>query len=114
MRLKQYFNPDLRKAVELYHMAQRDTKVQLVRWVCDPDGYSLLLVRFTDEQGKKVSSLMSCDAPCGPDDAWVVRECTSCPREDESYMVQGQMADSRFEPCDAPDEPDDEHKYIGD
>lgn len=114
MRLKQYFNPDLRKAVREYHMAQRDTKVQLVRWVCDPEGYSLLLVRFTDEQGKKVSSLMSCDTPCGPDDEWVVRECMSCPREDEGYMVQGNMADSRFYPEGVPDEPDDEHKYIGD
>ncbi|MBR6030182.1 MAG: hypothetical protein IKP40_13950 [Clostridia bacterium] len=117
MRVKQQFNPDLRKAVQDYHLAQRDSGVQLVRWVCDPDGYSLLLVRFEDEQGRKVSGLMSCDAPWGPDDAWAVDEVRTCPREDEHDMVQGEMSlVSRFEDYDGDytEEDDDERKYIGD
>ena len=91
MRLKQGFNKQMLQAVQEYHLAQRDSHVRAIKWVCDPEGYALLLVRFTDEQGRKYSSLMSCDPPCGPDDGWTVDEVTACPREDEHSIVQVHM-----------------------
>ena len=120
MSVKQFFNTDMVKAVQEYHLSQRDRHVRVVRWVCDPEGYSSLLVRFVDEQGEKVSSLMNCDAPCGPDDKWVVNEVCHTEREKEREMVQAEMAVSRFAD-DVDDgrgefewECEDEHKYIGD
>ena len=120
MRLKQGFNAEMLRAVREYHIAQRDRHVTPVRWVCDPEGYALLLVRFEDEQGRKVSSLMSCSPAYSPYDGWTVDEVTTCPREDEHSIVQVQMLYSGGEvgwEADAPDEKEedkDEHRYIGD
>lgn len=117
MRLKQFFNTDMIKAVREYHLAQRDKHVMPIRWVCDPEGYPLLLVRFEDEDGKRISALMSCDAPCGPDDPWVVDEVAHTARENEHDMLQGEMAASRFgddTACEWDEEQEDEHKYLGD
>ena len=57
---------------------------------------------------------MSCDAPLEPDGEWVVDESMSCPREDEGYMVQGNMADSRFYPENIPEFPEHEKESDGD
>ena len=55
----QVFDPMLVKAVKEYHLPQRDKHVELVRFVCDPTGDPVLLVRFLDEQNKPWSSLMN-------------------------------------------------------
>lgn len=55
----QVFDPMLVKAVKEYHLPQRDKHIELVRFVCDPTGDPLLLVRFLDEQNKPWSSFMN-------------------------------------------------------
>lgn len=44
---------DIVKAVNDYYIPHRQQNVQIVRWIPDPDGHSLLQVRLIDEAGKK-------------------------------------------------------------
>ena len=55
--MKQIFCKDLEDAVVFYHECHRDKDVKLVKFVTNPTGTTLVLVRFVDETGKKMSSL---------------------------------------------------------
>lgn len=86
---KQYFAADLKKAVLDYHEWHGDTNVQLIGFVCDCLGDSLILTRVKDENKKKQSCLLSFYVMAGGE--WDISEVESCSRENEFYMVQERM-----------------------
>ena len=55
--MKQVFCKDLEDAVVFYHECHRDKDVKLVKFVANPRGDTLILVRFVNEAGVKTSSL---------------------------------------------------------
>ena len=79
----------LKKAVTEYYEWQGDRKAKPVRFVVNkmPGKYKMLLVRFTDEQGNKMSSLMEYQE--WKDGHWDVTEIFVSEREDEDQLVKG-------------------------
>ena len=79
----------LKKAVTEYYEWQGDKKAKPVRFVVNkmPGKYKMLLVRFTDEQGNKMSSLMEYQE--WKDGHWDVTEIFVSERADEDRLVKG-------------------------
>lgn len=89
---KQSFAPGLVRAVAEYFIPHRDKKIKLVRFVTDLEGDTMLLVRMTDAQGVKLSTLMSYCRDYGSEDPeYDVREEFTVPREDEQKMLAWHM-----------------------
>lgn len=81
----------LKKAVTEYYEYQGDTDAVPVRFVTNkmPGKYKMLLVRFTDQQGKEpveISALMEYQE--WKDGHWDVTEMDVRPRECEECMVK--------------------------
>lgn len=89
-QIPQGFDAGLVKAIKDYHMVHRDTHVTPVRFVTDPQGDSMVLVRCIDEQGNPVSCLMAYYHD-RINDTWDVTEATGFPRELENDYVQSEM-----------------------
>ena len=92
--------PELEKAVREYYEYNGERNMHAVRFVenkpsaveateTDPkriSGYTLLLVRFIDSDGEKISALM--EYTHWADGHWDVTEDRSCPRKCEERMVR--------------------------
>ena len=89
-QIPQGFDAGLVKAIKDYHMVHRDTQVTPVRFVTDPQGDSMVLVRFIDEQGKPGSCLMTYYYD-RINQSWDVSEATGFPRDLETSYVQAEM-----------------------
>jgi len=88
--MKQGFCRDLEKAMIEYHECHRDKGTKLIKFVCNPRGEPLLLVRCTNEGGQKISVLDSFywDSVYG---RWDFSDLYWVTREHESAMVAGYM-----------------------
>lgn len=88
--MKQAFCPDLEKAVIEYHQYNRDSHIELRKFVCDPRGDPLLLVRLKDESGKEISCLDHCwwDSLYS---RWEINDVKHCDRKEEKQMVEATM-----------------------
>lgn len=115
----QVFDPMLVKAIKEYHLLQRDKHVELVRFVCDPTGDPLLLVRFLDEQNKPWSSFMDFWATSRENAIeYDVLETQPFDRNKETEFVNAYMAgtwssdmeDSHIDENDEDDWSDDEEE----
>lgn len=84
--MKQVFCPNLENAVREYHEYNRDSSVKLIKFVCNPRGDPLLLVRMIDEAGNKMSCLdhYFWDALYL---RWDISNINYCGRREESAMV---------------------------
>ena len=78
----------LKKAVAEYYEWHGETKAKPVRFVVNkmPGQYKMLLVRFTDEQGDKMSALMTYEH--WKDGHWDVTEFYVSERECEECLVK--------------------------
>ena len=88
--MKQAFCPELEKAVIKYHQYNRDSHIELRKFVCDPRGDPLLLVRLKDESGKDISCLDHYwwDSLY---ERWEIRDVESCDRKEEKLLVEATM-----------------------
>ncbi len=75
----------LRPIVRNYHLMHRDKFVHVIRSVFDADGFQGVLVRLENCAGEPYSAIddVLFDGNGNP----YVKECCSCPREDEVGMV---------------------------
>lgn len=80
-------NEKLKKAVSEYYEWNGDISCHPVRFVVNkmPGKYKMLLVRFTDKDKNKMSSLM--DYQTWADGHWDVTEIDAVPRSCEKCMV---------------------------
>lgn len=75
------------KAVKEYYEWHKDIKAKPIRFVKNNHSdYTMLLVRFTDEQGEEMSSLMITED--WADGHWDVTEIVTAYRDCENSMVQ--------------------------
>lgn len=104
--MRKSFDTGLVKAVKEYFQWNRDRSAHPVRFVKDINGYEMLLVRFTDAQGVKMSGLMMFQP--WKDGHYDVSEFESVLRVNEAEMVKKLMnpenrvfveEDSGFIPC---------------
>ena len=85
--MKQAFCPDLEKAVIEYHQYNRDSHIELRKFVCDPRGDPLLLVRLKNESGKDISCLDHYwwDSLY---QRWDIHDVQNCDRTQEKAMIE--------------------------
>ena len=100
--MKQGFDQELEKAVIEYHECHRDKGTKLIKFVCNPMGEPLLLIRCYDEAGNKMSVLDSFywDAVYG---RWDFSDLYWAKRENERALVAGYMG-AEEENSDSPSE----------
>ena len=98
MRYKQGYDKELVKAIMDYHEYHRDSNTRIIRWVCDPNGYALLLCRFDNEQGEPYCGLYMCDYDNFME-RWDIQEAYTHEAAREHDMVQWYMSgeDGGFE-----------------
>lgn len=89
IQLKQPVNPDICKAVTEYHVWHKDRDVEIMRFVCDSEGNSMLWTRVTDEGNNKMSCLLEVDHKYDADGDWVwdVIERDHRKREKENELI---------------------------
>ena len=80
------FDPGLVKSVKEHFCWQGDRSSHPVRFVKNAGGLEMLLVRFTNVQGVKMSGLM--DFVPWKDGHWDVSEFESVSRENEAKMIR--------------------------
>ena len=91
MANKQSFKRQLRKAISEHYKWHHDKKAEPVKWVSNRDGYQMLLVHVTDEDGFKWSVLMHCmEWKDGHWDADEGQYC--CPELEESMIHDFEMS----------------------
>ena len=74
----------VRKAVREYYDSLGNRNGRPVKFIASLDGYKMLLVRFQDEKGRKMSALMEYSEYT---DHWDVHEEDVCSREEEDRLV---------------------------
>ena len=79
----------IKKAVREYYDWHSNKRGRPVKFVTNkmPGQYKMLLVRFTDKDGTKMSGLM--EFQHWNDGHWDVTEIYAVARQDEDWMVQG-------------------------
>lgn len=97
-KLVQKIDYKLRKAVLDYHDYHGDKDVEIVGFVCDPVGESMIHTRVTDENGKPVSCLLQFYY----NGDWNISEYDGLHRECEHCLLQDYM--NGREDYDGPDE----------
>ena len=88
--MKQVICKDLADAVVLYHECLRDTDVKPIKFVTSPRGATLLLVRYINEAGVKMSGLDSYDWDYTYQ-RWDIKDPMYSERKMEKMMVEDYM-----------------------
>lgn len=85
--MKQAFCPALEKAVIEYHEYNRDSHISLQKFVCNPCGDPLLVVRLRDEAGNDLSCLDHYwwDSLY---ERWEIHDVKNCKRSEEKIMIE--------------------------
>ena len=83
--MKQKFSSSLLKAVIEYNHAHGDVEVKPIRFVCNPMGEPLLLIRAKCNNGKRYSCL---DSYKRENDKWVISEEHWVESMDERVMLK--------------------------
>lgn len=84
--MRKTFDPGLVEAVREYFRWNGDRSAHPVRFEKDANDFEMLLVRFTDDQGVRMSGLMMCQP--WADGHWDVTEVESVTRENEAEMLE--------------------------
>ncbi len=77
-------DPELLRAVKEYYDWQGDHDASIVKFIVNLDDYEMLVVRFTDSKGHKLSGLM--DTQNWADGHWDVTERNTFKRECEDTV----------------------------
>lgn len=113
-RAKHTCSPELKAAVKEYYSQMGQEKIESMRLIEYKFGTSILdsiLVRFTDEQGNKITAICGYDGRQGQlrhADKPMITEHEYCYREDEDEYVNGYMEEQED---DCYDNYDDEPDY---
>ena len=103
--MKQAFCKELEEAVRTYYLPHRDKNIRMVRFICDDEGDPMLLVRFVDERGVRMSALMSYIRNYGDyEDAFDVKEEYAVVRGDEQKLLDWYMNGEACHGAEALDE----------
>lgn len=102
----------VRKAVREYYENMGNRNGRPVKFIASLDGYKMLLVRFQDEKGKKMSALMEYSEYT---DHWDVSEDHVCTREEEADLVDKYESSlyEEFLDYDGPFDDEDEYTVSG-
>ena len=84
--MKSGISPELRKEIREYFQYHGGSAARAVKWVHDPEGDALLLVRFTDEDEDPMSALVFANELAGGE--WEISEEETINREEEHAMVR--------------------------
>lgn len=113
-RARHTLSPELRAAVKEYYSQMGQYKISSMRLIEFKHGNSILdnvLVRVTDEDGEKITTICGYDGHQGKlyhPEKPKITEHEWCPREDEDEYVNGYMAEQEEDCYDDYDDYDDE------